>query len=193
MKARLILAGMLTALVMTWGGLAHAQGESVKTMLTGFEEVPAVSTHASGKFMAKVDHKAGIIEYRLFYSELEGEVLQAHIHLGQRGVNGFISVFLCTNLDNAPPGTDHPVPACPGPFSGMLEGMITAGDVIGPGAQGIAPGELDELIRAMDKGVTYVNVHSTMFPGGEIRGQLKDRFPRFDGLKDVLNLKQFDD
>jgi hypothetical protein len=45
--------------------------------------------------------------------------------------------------------------------------------VIGPADQGIDPGEFDELVRAMRAGVTYANVHTTRFGGGEIRGQIK--------------------
>ena len=43
---------------------------------------------------------------------------------------------------------------------------------IGPAAQGITAGQLAELVRAMKAGVTYANVHSTLYPGGEIRAQL---------------------
>jgi hypothetical protein len=46
--------------------------------------------------------------------------------------------------------------------------------VIGPDAQGIAPGEFAELVRAMRAGVTYANVHTTTHGGGEIRGQITD-------------------
>jgi hypothetical protein len=53
-----------------------------------------------------------------------------------------------------------------------ITGVITAADVIGPGAQGVAAGELDELIEALRDGVAYANVHSTLWPGGEIRSQL---------------------
>jgi hypothetical protein len=38
--------------------------------------------------------------------------------------------------------------------------------------QGIAAGDFAELVRAIRAGKAYVNVHSSVFPGGEIRGQL---------------------
>jgi len=44
--------------------------------------------------------------------------------------------------------------------------------VIGPSSQGVAAGEFDELIRAIRAGATYVNVHSTLYPPGEIRAQI---------------------
>ena len=48
-------------------------------------------------------------------------------------------------------------------------------NVIGPAAQGIAAGEFAELVRAIRAGATYVNVHTTVHPGGEIRKQLRGR------------------
>ena len=47
-------------------------------------------------------------------------------------------------------------------------------DVIGPDAQGIAPGELAEILAAMRAGHAYANVHSSKFGGGEIRAQIND-------------------
>ena len=140
--------------------------------LIGYEEVPAVSTAADGEFRARVSEDDSAISYVLSYKELEGDVLQAHIHLGQRGVNGGISVWLCGNASVTPPvnppaGT-QPCPAPPA----TITGTITAANVVGPAGQGIAPGEFAELLRAMRAGATYVNVHTTKFPGGEIRSQI---------------------
>jgi hypothetical protein len=109
------------------------------------------------------------VDYTLTYQDLEGDVRQAHIHLGQRSVNGGISVWLCQTAFNVDP--TGLAPACP--QSGTVEGSFTAANVIGPAGQGIATGEFAELIRAMRAGVTYANVHSTKFPGGEIRGQIR--------------------
>ena len=146
--------------------VAGGGSRDIREHLKGYEEVPAVSTLASGEFSAKV--RDSQIEYRLSYSDLEGDVLQAHIHLGQERVNGQISVFLCSNLNNGPAGTQ----ACP-PAPATVSGTIGPSDVIGPAAQGIAPGEYAELLRAIRAGVTYANVHSSTFPGGEIRAQLE--------------------
>jgi hypothetical protein len=90
--------------------------------------------------------------------------LAAHIHLGQRDVNGGVSVFFCGG-----PTT----PACT-PGSGSFSGTFTATDVIGPVGQGIAAGELSELIAAIRAGRTYANVHTDKHPGGEIRGQVRN-------------------
>jgi hypothetical protein len=136
--------------------------DGVQARLKGFEEVPAVSTAASGKFEAEIDRAAQRIDYELSYSDLEAPVLFAHIHLGQRTANGGVAAFLCGGGGK---------PACP--QSGTVTGTIVPADVIGPVDQGIAPGEFDELVTAIRAGVTYANVHSQKFPGGEIRGQIR--------------------
>jgi hypothetical protein len=132
--------------------------------LAGLTEVPAVSSTGSGKFTAKISKDGATITYRLTYRNLEGLTTNAaHIHLGQPDVNGGVAAFLCGGGGK---------PACP-PSAGTIEGTIVAGDVVGPAGQGIAAGELSELLRAIDKGVTYVNVHTDKHPSGEIRGNIE--------------------
>jgi len=144
-------------------------GRQISDRLSGYQEVPAVSTTADGRFRATLRVSQDSISYRLHYEDLEGDVQQAHIHFGQRGVNGAIVVFLCSNLGNGPAGTQE-CPASPA----TIEGTIQPDDV-GAGAadQGIDAGEFDELVDAIRAGVTYANVHSSKFPAGEIRGQLR--------------------
>ena len=171
MKSRIRLAlavAVIGALVVAGTAALADGGRQLRAFLHGYEEVPAVSTVADGSFRARVAPSASGLAYRLTYSGLEAPVTQAHIHFGQRGVAGGISVWLCGTTGNpGPAGT----PTCP--QSGTVEGTIDASDVVGPTAQGIAPGELGELMRAIRAGVTYANVHSTKFPGGEIRGQVR--------------------
>ena len=150
--------------------VAVAQGvRALRGLLTGYEEVPAVSTTADGTFRAQINEREDEITYELTYRELEAPVTQAHIHVGQRGVNGGISVWLCSNL--ASPPTPTGTQPCPTPPA-TITGTITPANVVGPAAQGVEPGAFDELVRAIRAGVTYVNVHTTKFPGGEIRSQI---------------------
>jgi hypothetical protein len=128
--------------------------------LCGYEEVPAVSSDGRGSFRAAID--GDTIRFELAYRDLEASVTAAHIHFGQPGVAGGVVAFLCGGGGK---------PACP-PAPATIEGTVTASDVAGPTGQGIAAGEFDELVRALRDGMTYANVHSSMFPTGEIRGQI---------------------
>jgi hypothetical protein len=157
-----LAAGLLVA------SLAGAAGEktSFKANLDGYNEVPAVSSNGSGTFRAMIDEDAQTITYELSYGGLNSAAMAAHIHLGQRNVNGGVSAFLCGGGDK---------PACPAGTGAeeTVSGVIDAADVIGPAAQGIAAGEFDELVRAIRARVTYANVHTSTQPGGEIRDQLR--------------------
>ena len=169
MRKRSIMAAA-ALLLCAAAALAVVNSKNFRALLTGYEEVPAVSTVANGNFSARISNDESQITYRLSYADLEGAVQQAHIHVGQPGVNGGISVWLCSNLASPPtPAGTQPCPAPPA----TITGTITAADVVGPTAQGVAPGEFAELIRAMRAGRTYTNVHTTKFPTGEIRDQIE--------------------
>jgi hypothetical protein len=162
-----VLGAMVVAVT---AAVAGNDDGRIRERLSGYQEVPAISTAAHGAFRAQLMPGQGEIGYKLSYADLTGGVQQAHIHLGQPAVNGGITVFLCTNLGNGPAGTQ----ACP-PAPATITGTIHPQDVIGPEAQGISPGEFDELVDAIRAGVTYANVHSATFPNGEIRAQLRVR------------------
>ena len=166
-----VLAGLsISTLALAQGGFKR-----ISEFLTGYPETPVpISTTGNGEFHARISNDESKIEWELSYSDLQGAVQQAHIHFGTTGITGGISVFLCTNLGNGPAGT-QPCPAPPAKISGT----ITAADVspnipatAGARAQGLDTGEIDELIQAVRAGATYVNVHSTTWPSGEIRSQI---------------------
>jgi hypothetical protein len=150
---------------------AFGQGAEkfVRARMSGDQEAPAVSAGASGEFRAMIDPADTQRTSQLQYSGLEGTVIQARIHLGARGANGGVSIFLCGSpASPGPPGT----PTCP--QEGSVSRTVTAADVIGPSGQGIAPGEPAEIPRARRAGASYANVHTTKWPGGEIRGQIQE-------------------
>jgi hypothetical protein len=147
-----------------------AAAETVQTDLTGYEETPlTLSTPASAEFKAKITEGTRI-EYELSYRDTESTVTQAHIHLGRPAITGGIVLFLCTNLGNAP--ATVPTPQARPSAPATITGALTAADVVTQAAQGVAGGEFAEVVRAIRAGATYVNVHTTGRPGGEVRGQL---------------------
>lgn len=64
---------------------------------------------------------------------------------------------------------------CPA-TEGTVTGVIDAADIL-PAVpdRGIEAGAFEEFVKAIRAGHTYVNVHTTKWPGGEIRGQIHDR------------------
>jgi hypothetical protein len=161
---------------------AGAGKDDVKadSMIGYFEGAPGgpVSSVATGSFEASIDDEAREIQFTLSYSGLEGDVRQAHIHFGQRSVNGGISIWLCETATNPRPAGSPDVPDCP--QSGTVEFTVGADHVVGPAGQGIAAGEFEEIVKAIRAGRAYANVHSSKFPGGEVRGQINDDNQRDD-------------
>jgi hypothetical protein len=165
----LVLVGLVfTFAVGSYAVAGRNDGGGFQAQLIGYSEVPSVSTPARGTFAADIrgQGNAATIDYVLSYRHIDGgAAFASHIHLGQRHTNGGVSAFLCGGGDK---------PACPA-TEGTVRGTIDAADIIGPNAQGIEPGSMAELVQAIRAGATYANVHSNpRWPGGEIRGQIRD-------------------
>jgi hypothetical protein len=157
-----VAALLVGAVVFMAAGPATA--EIVGAGLTGFEEVPVISTGGSGAFFARIFPDNSAMDFVLVYEDLEGgPVTQAHIHVGQVGVNGAIVIHFCGSGGK---------PACPPPPA-TLAGTVTGADVVAQPNQGINAGDIGEVIRAIRAGKAYANVHTTTYPSGEVRGQLK--------------------
>jgi hypothetical protein len=169
-------------------GLARA--EFVQAKLTGFQEVPSVSTVARGEFRARISKDEQSIDYELTYEGLQGVVTQAHIHIAQRGVNGGIVLWICGTMSNLGPAGTPTCTAGSGTFTGTFVStnvQAIAGNNVG---QQVAAGELAKVIAAIRGRVAYVNVHTDPSLGGEIRGQI--RASRKGGDKDKHDHKDKD-
>ncbi len=144
--------------------------------LSGFEEVGGVGAGQTGAILSggtatldlELDRQAQTLTFTLTYSGLNAPITQSHVHFGKRHVGGGVMAFFCSNLGNGPAGTQ----ACPVP-SGTVTGTITPADVVGPAAQGVVAGNFGALVEALDNDTAYGNVHTTTFPAGEIRGQVR--------------------
>ena len=134
--------------------------------MSGFGEVAPIFTDGSGTFRATV--QGNQLTYTETFSGLTSNVTQSHIHFAQKGVNGGIFLFLCTNLGNGPAGT----PACPA-GGGTVTRTVSGSDMLAVAAQNVPAANFAAALRILRSGDAYVNVHTTNFPGGEIRGQVR--------------------
>ena len=143
--------------------------KGVHEHLDGYQEDPLViSTNGRGEFNGRIANDGASFAYELKYRDLEGDITQAHIHLGGHSQSGGIIVFLCTNLGNGPAGTQ----ACPD-SPATITGTIVAANILTPASpQGLTAGEFAEFLRALRADSTYVNVHTGLWPGGEIRANI---------------------
>jgi hypothetical protein len=149
------------------GSTTKAGGGSTSVLfapLSGYNEAPTTyASPAFGQFTGTVSADGSSIDYELTYDGFTTNVAAAHIHLGAAALSGGVTIFLCGGGGR---------PACTSP-SGDITGTITADNVLGLPTQDLAAGDLPKILEAMAAGATYVNVHTTLHGGGEIRGQIQ--------------------
>lgn len=165
---KLVVGGLLALLAAT------ASAQSVPTNfvahLSGEQEVPERQTSATGQAKFQLSADGNELAYRLIVANIDN-VVASHIHLGPAGANGPVVAFLFGPA--APAG---------GGLNGVIaEGVITAANLTGP----LVGQSMSVLVAALRTGGAYVNVHTNDgvapintgpgdFPGGEVRGQIRN-------------------
>jgi plastocyanin len=137
-------------------GTVNVVASALFTQMNGANERPnAVNTAANGA--AVFTRSGSAMSYTITYQGIASNPTGLHIHApaGPNGTAGIIVDLMRTPVT----GT-----------SGVLTGSFTASDIRGIGGQ--PPITLDSLVTILRNGQGYVNVHSSTFPAGEIRGQL---------------------
>ena len=124
----------------------------LSAILTGAKEVPPVTTSAGGMATVIINDALTEIGFSLAVQDILN-MAAAHIHVGARGVNGPV-IFNLSLMD----------------FASPLTGTLTAADLQVQAAQGV--NTFADAVNVILSGNAYVNVHTTLNPGGEIRGQL---------------------
>ena len=121
-------------------------GQTFTVLLSGGQEVPAVSTGARGSGTVSID--GNMLSIHVKYEGLESDFTAAHIH-GPAGAGANAGVLFGLS------GTDlhQPIDANSGMFTGSMEVS-------------------DETIQAIQAGEAYINIHTAGNGGGEIRGQI---------------------
>jgi hypothetical protein len=138
--------------------LAFAQTEQTEgfsAMLSGGEEVPPVDTAATGVASFTLEGEQSI-KYDVNVTGMD-KVTAAHIHNAPKGENGEVVVTLFK--------ADSP--------TGQISGSLANGSITASNLEGLMQGTpFRDLIKAVERRETYVNVHTEKNPNGEIRGQI---------------------
>lgn len=164
MRTRLLTLFLLIFLLALVSAVAaQPANNNFRAHLNVAQEVPepVVDGNPQGQAIFRLSRDGSELHYKLIVANIEN-VLMAHIHLGPVGETGPVVVWL---YPDGPPPQE-----IPGRFSGVLaEGTITSNELVGP----LADADLADLLDAIRAGNTYVNVHTTQNPPGEIRGQIR--------------------
>lgn len=138
---------------------ALAQTVTLTANLSGAQEVPPVSTSASGLATLVINLSTNTWTLDIQFGTLTAPLSVAHIHRAPAGTNGPVIL-----------GLDGIALSGGRPSWGLLTPGITSFNSGGPQAAPFAfpSAEVANLLA----GNTYINVHSQAFPGGELRGQL---------------------
>ncbi len=140
------------------GGLGPAP-ERFTATLAGSSVVPATTSTVTGSisFEAMTD---STLSYSLSVTNMTG-VTQAHLHSAAAGANGTTLVWLLPVNGNAAQAP-----------SVALDGVISIGDISPTWVRGTPRLAMDSVKALMRAGRVYVDVHSSTFTAGEIRGQV---------------------
>ncbi|MBU7586298.1 MAG: CHRD domain-containing protein [Nostoc sp. TH1S01] len=155
---KLLLTGISAGIIAFNPLTANAASISFTSKLNGFQENPPVSTPGTGTATGTLTGAPGswIFNYVVNYSGLQGVIARpfAHIHIAPVGSNGPV----VHDLDGAN------LPPIAGSSSGIITGDWRFDDLTRP--------LTDALAQELINGNAYFNIHTSVFPSGEIRGQL---------------------
>jgi hypothetical protein len=151
------LFGICAAALLLAAAPASAADTRMVANLSGGEEAPTqVLTGAFGTATVTIDSVAQRVTVDLTVYNLPTGSTAGHIHAGPRGVAGPVVLDF-----TFPPGRT-------GDFA--IQFRLSTADFRARPEIGIAT--MADALQAIIAGNAYVNIHTSAFPGGEIRGQL---------------------
>jgi hypothetical protein len=169
-KADLLLLGIGVALIAGMIGASifvnnvsnpvfaqSAGGKKFTATLSGKDEVPPKNTKATGAAEFTLSSDGKTMTYKVNVKDID-KVTMAHIHQGKAEVNGPVVVVLFKA--NSPTGPENGV---------LSQGNITSDKLEGP----LKGKQISDLVKLIEDGNAYANVHTQQNPKGEIRGQIK--------------------
>lgn len=127
------------------GQVIPNSGISTMANINGIQEVPSVTTNATGTGSFVLNEEMTELSYEITVCDLSGSIAAAHFHNGAFGV-----------------------------AAGVVRNITFTGNTASGkwGATDVTQPLTSQLVQELLAGRIYVNVHTAANPGGEIRGQL---------------------
>ena len=144
------------ALVAATSGQAQAQTVRLTAVMSGANVTLGVLTGATGTAEVFVNLATQTVSYEIEIFNLPSGTTAGHFHVGGPGLAGPIVVDLAPQVNVSNDFT--------------LKGTASASALRARADQGIRSWE--DFIQSLIGGQVYVNIHSAVNPGGEVRGQL---------------------
>jgi hypothetical protein len=168
---------------------AHGHGAVYVGSLSGAQELPPNDSLATGFAIVSIDFDLFTMRVQLDFAGLSGETTSAHIHGPTFPALGGTADAATTE----PSFPGFPTGATAGHYDHTLD--LTAAASYSPAFLGRFRGSIslasNALFAGLDEGRMFLNIHTTAFTGGEIRGFLQST-PASDfthnGIVDVADL-----
>ncbi len=170
------LAALCTFLILS--GFAHGATIHFSTILSGSNEIPANASIGTGTGNVYYDDVLHTLQVNLTWADLTGTTTVAHLHAPASAAQiSTATPFSGTWGVATQPGTftGFPTLTTSGSYTGASYSLLdtanyTAGFVTANG--GTAASAEAALLSYMLSGKAYFNIHTTAYPGGEIKGYL---------------------
>jgi hypothetical protein len=151
-------------------GPAQALVVSYDADLDGPSEIPGNASPATGDGLITIDFDTLMMDVHINFAGLVGNTTASHIHCCTV-VPGSANVGVATTL---PTFTGFPSGVTAGTYDHTFDmALLSSYNPAFVTAKGGIGNAFDALVAGMETGNAYLNIHTTMFPGGEIRGLLQ--------------------
>lgn len=167
MKLSALFAGCLFAAAAAMPAAAHQTVYT--TVLDGPSEAPPNASPGDGMARVTIDFDLVTMRVEESFSGLQGNVTASHIHCCT-AIPGAGTIGVATTL---PTFTGFPSGVTAGTYDHTFD--MSDASSYNPAfvtANGSVSGAFNALVAGLNGGTAYANIHSNIFPGGEIRGFL---------------------
>jgi hypothetical protein len=149
---------MAVAAVIVMGAASPAQAQIIRftSTLHGGNETPIVLTGAFATAVVELNTGTQTVSWVIDVFNLPSGINNAHFHVGAPGIAGptVVNIPFTANQSN----------------DFQLSGSATSANLLVRGDQGIR--SWDDFLQALTGGQMYLNIHTSVNGGGEIRGQV---------------------